>query len=147
MTDSKRSKLWTPSLVNFWHSSSSVGPVPDATDVLQPSRLIVLTLPPPPVWMFPHSLPGTPTSTTREILVAQGGTMWARINRLFCLSLRLPRQFKDLLHAANLRHETHGSTSLPKEGMLRIFFALKNPDSFSRVWTHEPGYLKAARYP
>jgi hypothetical protein len=27
----------------------------------------------------------------------------------------------DLLHAANLRHGTHGFTSLPKEGMLRIF--------------------------
>ena len=35
--------------------------------------------------------------------------------------------FRDLLHAANLRHGTHGFTSLPKEGALRIFFALKNP--------------------
>ena len=60
----------------------SVGPVANATDVLQPSRLIVLTLSPLPVWTFPHSPPGTPTSTTvREILVAKGGTMWARINR------------------------------------------------------------------
>ena len=54
----------------------------NATDVLQPSRLIVLTLSPPPVWTFPRSLSGTPTSTTtREILVAESGTMWARINR------------------------------------------------------------------
>ena len=58
---------------------------------------------------------------TRETLVAKGGTMWARINRKFCLRLRLPRQFRDLLHAANLRHGTHGFTSLPKEGVLRIF--------------------------
>ena len=35
--------------------------------------------------------------------------------------------FRDLLHAANLRHGTDGFTSPPKEGMLRIFFALKNP--------------------
>jgi hypothetical protein len=35
--------------------------------------------------------------------------------------------FSDLLHAANLRHETDGFTSPPKEGVLRIFFALKNP--------------------
>jgi hypothetical protein len=28
---------------------------------------------------------------------------------------------RDLLHAANLRHETDGFTSPPKEGMLRIF--------------------------
>ena len=40
--------------------------------------------------------------TTREILIAKGGTMWARINRKFCLRLRLPPQFRDLLHAANL---------------------------------------------
>ena len=62
-------------------SSLSVGPVANATDVLQPSRLIVLTLSPPPVWMFPRSSPGTPTSPTmREILVAKGGTVWARIS-------------------------------------------------------------------
>ena len=34
---------------------------------------------------------------------------------------------RDLLHALILRHGTNGFTSLPKEGMLRIFFALKNP--------------------
>jgi hypothetical protein len=32
-----------------------------------------------------------------------------------------------LLHAANLQHGTDGFTSPPKEGVLRIFFALKNP--------------------
>ena len=32
---------------------------------------------------------------TREILVAKGGTMWARINGKFCLRLRLQRQFRD----------------------------------------------------
>ena len=34
---------------------------------------------------------------------------------------RLPRKFRDLLHAANLRHGTDGSTSPPKEGVLRIY--------------------------
>ena len=42
--------------------------------------------------------------------------------------------FRDLLHAANLRHGTNGFTSLPKEGVLRIFFALKKSDGFSQVW-------------
>jgi hypothetical protein len=37
------------------------------------------------------------------------------------------------LHAANLRHGTDGFTSPPKEGVLRIFFDLKNPDGFGRV--------------
>ena len=40
---------------------------------------------------------------------------------------RLPPKFMDLLHAANLRHGTDDFTSPPKEGVLRIFFALKNP--------------------
>ena len=33
---------------------------------------------------------------------------------------RLPRKFRDLLHAANLRHGTDGFTSPPKEGVLRV---------------------------
>ena len=38
-----------------------------------------------------------------------------------------PLTFRDLLHAVNLRHGTNGFTSLPREGVLRIFLALKNP--------------------
>ena len=34
--------------------------------------------------------------------------------------------FRDLLHVVNLRHGTNVFTSLPKEDVLRIFFALKN---------------------
>jgi hypothetical protein len=60
---------------------------------------------------------------------------------------RLPRKFRDLLHAANLRHGTDGLT-FPSEGRrAEDFFALKNPDGFGRIWTRELGYLKAARYP
>jgi hypothetical protein len=40
--------------------------------------------------------------------------------------------FVDLLHAVKLRHGTHGFTSLPKEGVLRIFFfALKHPTALA----------------
>jgi len=35
--------------------------------------------------------------------------------------------FGDLLHAANLQHGTDGFNTPPKEGVLRIFFAFKNP--------------------
>ena len=38
---------------------------------------------------------------------------------------RLPRKFRNLLHATNLRHGTDGFTSSPKEGVLMIFFALE----------------------
>ena len=46
------------------------------------------------------------------------------------LCLKMPDfhvTFRDLLQSVNLRHGTNGFTSLPKEGVLRIFFALKNP--------------------
>ena len=39
--------------------------------------------------------------------------------------------FRDLLHAANLRHGTDGFTSSPKEGVMRIFFALKSPTALA----------------
>jgi hypothetical protein len=45
--------------------------------------------------------------------------------------------FRDVLHAVNLRHGTHGFTSPPKEGVLRISFLPEKFDGFSRVWTHE----------
>ena len=36
---------------------------------------------------------------------------------------RLPRKFRDLLHAANLQHESDSFTSPLKEGVLRIFLS------------------------
>ena len=46
----------------------------------------------------------------------------------FDRKLRLSRiHFRVLLHAAYMRQGTNGFTSLPKEGVLRIFFALENP--------------------
>ena len=46
----------------------------------------------------------------------------------FCLKMPdFHVTFRDLLHAVNLRYGTNGCTSLQKEGVLRIFFALKNP--------------------
>ena len=46
----------------------------------------------------------------------------------FCLKMPdFHVTFRDLLHTVNLRRGTKGFTSLPKEGVLRIFFALKNP--------------------
>jgi len=44
-----------------------------------------------------------------------------------CAEMTISTPFMNLLHAANLRHGTDGFTSLLKEGVLRIFFALKNP--------------------
>ena len=49
---------------------------------------------------------------------------WNCVREIFAVILpkfRLPRKFRDLLHAANLRHGTDGFTSPPKDGVLRIF--------------------------
>ena len=54
--------------------------------------------------------------------------------------------FRDLLHAANLRHGTDGFTSPPKEGVLSIFSPLKirrlRPGLNPRTWV-----LKASTLP
>jgi hypothetical protein len=50
----------------------------------------------------------------------------------FCRNDSFSTPFRDLLHAANLRHETDGFASPLKEGMLRIFSPEKS-DCFGRV--------------
>ena len=53
--------------------------------------------------------------------------------------------FKDLLHAANLRHGTDGFTSPPNEGVLRIFSPLKirwlRPGLNPQTWVPEASPL------
>jgi hypothetical protein len=44
--------------------------------------------------------------------------MGGNVIREFCLNADFHVTFRDLLHAANLRHWTDGFTSLPKEGAL-----------------------------
>jgi hypothetical protein len=51
--------------------------------------------------------------------------LWVRNVREFCLNADFHVTFRDLLHAVKLRHGIDGFTSPPKEGVLRIFFALK----------------------
>jgi len=57
---------------------------------------------------------------------AKGGTLRGReMFRIIWPRMRLPRNSRDLLHAANRRHGTDGFTSPPKEGVVRIFSPLK----------------------
>jgi len=71
-----------------------------------------------------------PTFATRRLhschhaRVPSGAT---RNVREFCLNTDFHVTFRDLLHAAKLRHGTDGFTSPPEEGVLRIFFRPKNP--------------------
>jgi hypothetical protein len=72
-------------------------------------------------------------------LAAEGGTIRGReMFRQISSRIRLPRNYRDLLHAANLRHERDGFTSPPKEVVLRIFSPLKirrlRPCMNPRTW-------------
>jgi hypothetical protein len=59
-------------------------------------------------------------------LAAEGGTLHGReMFRQISSRIRLPHNSRNLLHAANLRHERDVFTSPPKEGFLRIFSPLK----------------------
>ena len=63
----------------------------------------------------------------------------------FRLRIRLPRNSRDLLLAANLRHGTDGFTSPPKEGVLKIFSPLKirrlRPGLNPRTWVPKASTL------
>jgi hypothetical protein len=64
--------------------------------------------------------------------------LWARILSGNFAEMTTSKPFRDLLHAANLRHGNDGFTSPPKEGVLRIFSPLKirrlRPGSNPRTW-------------
>jgi len=96
-----------------------------STYALQSSRLIV------------RSGLDVPTFTTRRLHASPREStqrwkveLWARNVREFCLNADLHVTFRDILHAVKLRHGTDGFTSPLKEGVLRIFFALK----IRRLW-------------
>jgi hypothetical protein len=61
----------------------------------------------------------------------------------FCRNYAFTTAFRDLLHAASLRHGTDGFTSPTKEGMLRIFSSEKSA-VFGRVCNRELGYQRLA---
>jgi len=62
---------------------------------------------------------------------AEGGTLRGReMFRQIWPRMRLPRNSRNLLHAANLRHGTDGFTSSPKKCVLKIVSPLK----IRRLW-------------
>jgi hypothetical protein len=107
-----------------------------ATGVLQPTGLLYR-----PLWTFQHWPPDAPAPTDAfRTLAAEVGT-YGRGNkdRQFCLNADFHGTFRDLLHAENLRHGTYGFTSLPKEGVLRIFPPLK-------IRRLRPGLRRKSKY-
>jgi len=83
---------------------------------------------PPPLDVPTFSARCLHVQRSERTLAAEDGTLRGReIFRQISSRIRLPLNSRDLLHAANLRHGTDGFTSPPKKGVMRIFFALKNP--------------------
>jgi len=81
---------------------------------------------PPPLDVPTFSARCLHVQQRKRPLAAEGGTLRGReMFRKISSRIRLPRNSRDLLHAANLRHGTQGFTSPPKEGVLRIFSPLK----------------------
>jgi hypothetical protein len=80
---------------------------------------------PPPLDVPTFSAMCLHVQRRERTLVAEGGTLRGpQMFRQISSRIRLPRNSRDLLHGANLRHGTDGFTSPPKEGVLRIFFLL-----------------------
>jgi len=65
----------------------------------------------------------SPHLSPRENTQRRKVELWVRNVREFCLNAEFT--FRELLHAVKLQHGTDGFTSPLKEGVQRIFFALK----------------------
>jgi hypothetical protein len=64
--------------------------------------------------------------------------MWNYVGEKWPVNFSLPMPdfhvaFRDILYDVNLRHGTHSFTSLPKEGVLWIFFHPEKSGGFGRV--------------
>jgi hypothetical protein len=77
---------------------------------------------PPPLDVPTFSARCLHVQRRERLLAAEGGTLRGR--EMFP-QIPLPRNSRDLLHAAYLRHGADGFTSPPKEGVLRNFSPLK----------------------
>jgi hypothetical protein len=90
----------------------------------------------------------SPRVSLRQSTKQRKVELWTRNVREFCLIADFHITFRDLLHAVKLRHGTDGFTSLPKEGVLRNFFALKirrlRPGANLRTWVPKVSTTEAA---
>ena len=81
----------------------------------------------PPLFLdvstFHHQVP--PRPPRRERSQRRKWELWARMLSGNFAEMTTSTSFRDLLHAANLRHGTDSFTSPPKKSMLRIFSLLK----------------------
>jgi hypothetical protein len=99
------------------------------------------------IWVrrFDFRHQASPRVSPRESTQRGKVELWARNVRKFYLNPDLHVTFRDLLHAVKLWHGTDGFTSPPKEGVLRMFFALKfrrlRPGANPRSWVPKANTL------
>jgi hypothetical protein len=126
------------SLLVYRYFRTSIGPIIIFNYALQPFKVYCA------IWVgrsnFHHQVSPrvSPCESTQRWKVE----LWARNVREFGLNFDLHFTFRDLLHAVKLRHGSDGFTSPPKEGVLRILFALKvrrlRPGVNPRTWVPKP---------
>ena len=103
----------------------------------------------PPLFLdvptFHRQVPPRPPRRERSP-AAEVGTVGENVCPVFFAEMTTSTPFRDLLHAANLRHGTDGFTSPLNEGVQRIFSPLKirrlRPGLNPRTWV-----LKASTLP
>jgi hypothetical protein len=76
------------------------------------------------------SRPTTRETSSSESWNLRGREMFRKISS----RIRLPRNSRVLLHAANLRHGTGGFTSPLKEGVLRIYTTMKITNTMHHIY-------------
>ena len=95
------------------------------------------------LYNFRHQ--ASPRVTPRESTQRRKVDLWARNIRKVYLNADLHFTFRELLHAVKLRHRIDGFIYPPKEGVLRIFFALKirrlRPGANPRTWVPKASML------
>ena len=101
---------------------------------------------PPPLDVPTFSARCLPVQRRERPLAEEGETLRGReMFRQISSRIQIPRNSRDLLHAANLRHGPDGFTSRPKEGVLRIFSPLKirrlRPGLNPRTWVPKASTL------
>jgi len=94
---------------------------------------------PPPLDVPTFSVRCLHVQRRERPLAEEGGILlWREMFRKISSRIRLPRNSRDLLHAANLRHGTDSFTFPPKEGVLTISSPVKirrlRPGLNPRTW-------------
>jgi len=114
---------WYSALGPVWAETRAQSGDWYSSGMLHPGQVLRGSLPLlSPVFRCSHFSPQVPPRPPRrERSQRRKWELWARMLSSNFAEMTTSTPFRDLLHAANLRHGTDGFTSPPKEGVLTIF--------------------------